>query len=75
MIPKGLLGSPCSGEHHLSALQSILGVAVILGLAWLLSERRKDVVWSAIAKGIALQFVIALLLTKVPVIQRGLEAL
>jgi CNT family concentrative nucleoside transporter len=33
------------------------------------------VVWSAIAKGIALQFVIALLLTKVPVIQRGLEAL
>jgi CNT family concentrative nucleoside transporter len=32
-------------------------------------------VWSAIAKGIALQFVIALLLTKVPVIQRGLEAL
>ncbi len=52
-----------------------MGVAVILGLAWLLSERRKDVVWSAIAKGVALQFVIALLLTKVPVIQRGLEAL
>ncbi|MHB1206666.1 MAG: NupC/NupG family nucleoside CNT transporter [Rhodospirillaceae bacterium] len=52
-----------------------MGVAVILGLAWLLSERRKDVVWSAIAKGVALQFVIALLLTKVPMIQRGLEAL
>lgn len=32
-------------------------------------------VWSAIAKGVALQFVIALLLTKVPVIQRGLQAL
>ena len=52
-----------------------MGIAVILGLAWLLSERRKDVVWSAIAKGVALQFVIALLLTKVPVIQRFLEAL
>jgi len=52
-----------------------LGVAVILGLAWLLSERRKDVAWPAIAKGVALQFVIALLLTKVPVIQRFLEAL
>lgn len=52
-----------------------MGVAVILGLAWLLSERRRDVVWSAIAKGIALQFVLALLLTKVPVIQRGLQAL
>ena len=52
-----------------------MGVAVILGLAWLLSERRKDVVWSAIAKGVGLQFVIALLLTKVPVIQHGLEAL
>ncbi len=52
-----------------------MGVAVILGLAWLLSERRKDVAWPAIAKGVALQFVIALLLTKVPVIQRFLEAL
>lgn len=52
-----------------------MGVAVILGLAWLLSERRKDVAWPAIAKGVALQFAIALLLTKVPVIQRFLEAL
>lgn len=63
------------GDSKLSSLQSVLGIAVILGLAWLLSERRKDVVWSAIAKGVALQFVIALLLTKVPVIQRFLEAL
>ncbi len=52
-----------------------MGVVVILGLAWLLSERRKDVMWSAIGKGIALQFIIALLLTKVPVIQHGLEYL
>ena len=64
-----------SGDTHLSSLQSALGIFVILGLAWLLSERRKDVVWSAIGKGVALQFIIALLLTKVPVIQHGLEAL
>ncbi len=32
-------------------------------------------VWSAIGKGVALQFVIALLLTKVPIIQHGLEYL
>ena len=56
-------------------LQSALGVAALIGLAWLCSERRNAIPWSAIGKGIVLQFVIALILMKVPAVQTGLAAL
>ena len=46
-----------------------------MGLAWLVSERRKDVAWPAVGKGLVLQFALALLLTKVPIVQSGLATL
>ena len=48
---------------------------VLLGLAWLSSERRRDVNWSAVGKGVVLQFVLGLALIKVPFFQHALSAL
>ena len=45
-------------------LQSVFGLALIVGLGWVLSERRRDVRWRPVAVGIVLQFGIALLVLK-----------
>lgn len=46
--------------------QGIFGVFVLIGLAWLLSEKRRLVKWRDVAVGLTVQFVLALLLLKVP---------
>ncbi len=56
-------------------IQSAVGLFALMGLAWLVSERRKDVAWPAVGKGLVLQFALALLLTKVPIVQSGLATL
>lgn len=56
-------------------LQSALGIAVIIGLAWLLSEDRRALNWRMVAGTLLLQAAIALLLLKVPVMRDGLLAL
>lgn len=56
-------------------IQSALGLFALMGLAWLVSERRRDVAWPAVGKGLVLQFALALLLTKVPIVQSGLATL
>lgn len=48
---------------------------VLLGLAFAASERRRDILWSAVAKGVGLQFMLALILIKVPLVQSALEVL
>jgi CNT family concentrative nucleoside transporter len=63
------------GGRYVLALQSAFGALVLIAFAWAASERRKDVVWSAVAKGVILQVVIAVLLLKLPPIQRALEKL
>ena len=47
-------------------MQSIIGIAGLLLLAWVLSENRKDVPWRAIWAGLALQLLLALLFLKLP---------
>ena len=56
-------------------LRGVLGIAVLIGLAWVLSENRRRVEWKVVAWGIALQFLIALLMVKVPVCQQVLAQL
>ena len=51
--------------------QSFLGLAVFLGIAWLLSENRRGVPWRTVGAGVTLQFALALLLLRR--IDRGLE--
>jgi CNT family concentrative nucleoside transporter len=43
----------------LLSLQSLLGLGLIVGLAWLLSENRRRVAWKAVAVGLALQALLA----------------
>jgi CNT family concentrative nucleoside transporter len=47
-------------------IQGAAGIAGLLLLAWLFSENRKEVPWRAIGSGLLLQFVLALLLIKLP---------
>ncbi|TAL00543.1 MAG: nucleoside:proton symporter [Rhodospirillaceae bacterium] len=50
-------------------IQSLLGVCAIVAIAWGLSERRDEVRWRSIALGLGLQFVLAVLLIKIPVMR------
>ena len=47
-------------------MQPVLGIAGLLLIAWLLSEARRAVPWRAVAAGLALLLVLALLLLKLP---------
>jgi CNT family concentrative nucleoside transporter len=47
-------------------VQAVLGIAGLLAIAWLLSERRREVPWRAVAAGLALLLALALLFLKLP---------
>ena len=47
-------------------MQGLAGIAGLLLLAWMFSENRKAIPWRAIWSGLLLQFVLALLLLKLP---------
>ncbi len=55
--------------------QPLLGVAIMIGMAWLLSERRRRLPWGLIWASLALQVFIAVLLLRVPVARDALFAL
>ncbi|CDL01305.1 putative Na+(H+)/nucleoside cotransporter [Magnetospirillum gryphiswaldense MSR-1 v2] len=48
------------------AVQSAVGIAGLVAIAWLLSEQRRLVSWRIIAAGLIVQFLLALLLLKFP---------
>ena len=45
-------------------LQALFGIVVLVGLAWVFSENRRNVPWKTVISGIALQVILALLLLK-----------
>jgi CNT family concentrative nucleoside transporter len=57
------------------ALQSVLGLFALIGLAWLARDRTRVVVWRPVFIGLGLTFILALLLLKVPLLQNGLAVL
>ena len=57
------------------AWQGALGIIVLLGLAWALSERRKVVAWRLVIACLVLQFAVALVLLRVPVVEQAFAAL
>ncbi len=54
--------------NHLDALRGFAGIAVFLGLAFLLSERRRDFPWRTLLYGLAGQVLAALVLTRIPAV-------
>jgi len=57
------------------AWQGILGIVFLLGVAWVCSERRAAVPWRLVASGVALQFVVAVVLLQVEPVERALAGL
>ena len=47
-------------------LQALLGIAGLLAIAWLASEKRHAVPWRAVVSGLVLQLLLALVLLKLP---------
>ena len=56
-------------------LQSALGVAAIIAIAWSISENRRAVPWRVVITGLAITFVLALLMLKVPQTQAAFDAI
>lgn len=53
-------------------MQALLGLGVLIGIAWLLSEDRKGISWRLVVIGLALQLLLALLILYLPVVQEGI---
>ena len=50
----------------MKAILNLLGIVVVLGILWLISWKRKDVSFKMLLKGVVAQFIIALILVKIP---------
>ena len=57
------------------AWQAVLGILVLLALAWALSENRFAISWRLVAASIALQFVVAALLLQLDPVENAFGAL
>jgi CNT family concentrative nucleoside transporter len=51
-----------------SILRGLLGMAFLIGFAWLFSSNRSAINWNLVGKGLLLQFIIAILVLKVPAV-------
>lgn len=60
---------PAVGLSFSGILRGLLGMGVIIGLAWLLSSNRRAINWSVVAKGLGLQVVLAFSILYLPFVQ------
>lgn len=58
--------APLTGPSVMGIARGALGMAVLIGIAWVFSARRKDVNWKVVGIGLAFQLVMALLVLYVP---------
>lgn len=54
-------------------MQALLGIVVLIGMAWLCSENRVRTPWRLVVTGVALQFALALLMLKAPYVSDAFE--
>jgi len=57
----------------LTISRATLGMAVLIGIGYLMSSHKKSIAWRTIFLGILLQFVLAILVLKVPFINKGFD--
>lgn len=55
-------------DFTLQLLRGFLGIALLLGICWLVSNNKKAINWRLVAIGIGMQFILAILILKVPFI-------
>src|SRR5215216_6536407 len=58
----------------MQSLQSLTGVVALIAFAWLISEDWRNVPWRTVALGLALTFLLSLLLLKVPHVRTAFAA-
>lgn len=61
------------GFSFISILRGMFGLIVLLGLGYLFSSQRRAINWRVVGIGLAVQFVIAIIVLKVPLFQYVLE--
>ena len=62
-----------AGFSFIALLKGLLGMAVLIGIAYLLSSNRKAISWRIVGIGLLIQLVIAILVLKVPLFQHVIE--
>ncbi len=60
---------PETGFSFISLLRGLFGIVVLLGLGFLISSSRRSINWRVIGIGLAIQFIIAIIVLKVPLFQ------
>lgn len=61
------------GFSFTAILRGLLGIAVLLGLAFLISSKRRAINWKVVGTGLAVQFLIAIIVLKVPIFMHLIE--
>jgi len=64
-----------TGTGTLAVVQSLFGLSVLVGLAWLVSENRRLFAWRMVLIGLAAQVLIALLFLRVPLAREAMLSL
>ncbi len=59
----------------IGVLKGIVGLAVLIGIAWIFSSDRKNIDWRLVGMGMLIQLLLALAIIKVPMIEAGFEAI
>ncbi|MFN9327603.1 MAG: NupC/NupG family nucleoside CNT transporter, partial [Flavobacteriales bacterium] len=65
--------APLSGASFESVIRGVVGMLVIIAIAWVFSAKRKNVDWKVVGIGLAFQLVLALLILYVPPVQVAFE--
>jgi len=64
-----ILSTNSSGFSFLNLLRGLLGMVVIVTIAWIFSSNRKAISWKVVATGLAIQLILALSILYVPFVQ------
>ncbi|MDA0792827.1 MAG: Na+ dependent nucleoside transporter [Bacteroidetes bacterium] len=66
---------PNAGISLVSLMRGALGMCVLIGIAYALSNNRKQIAWKTVGLGLLIQIVIAIGVLKINFIKRGFETL
>lgn len=65
---------PAAGVTIIGSIRGILGLAVLVAVGWAFSLNRKAINWRLVVTGIGLQFLLAISILKIPMIESGFES-
>lgn len=54
-------------------LRGLIGLIALVGIAWLVSEKKKSINWRIVGVGLAFQFGLAILILKIPLVEKAFD--